>query len=68
MSRPACFRCRDLGWVEEPHTETGFKPALRLAPCPDCNAGVVPMTRAEVIEFLLVFAALIGIVAMGAGS
>lgn len=67
MSDYACSRCRDLGWVKEPYY-SDFQPSIREVVCPDCNAGVVPMTRAEVIEFVLVFAAIIGIVAMGAGS
>lgn len=67
MTRPACSRCNDVGWIEEPYY-SDFAPTMRPAVCPDCNAGVVPMTRGEVIALVLVFAALLGIVAMGAWS
>jgi DNA-directed RNA polymerase subunit RPC12/RpoP len=69
MSRYACARCRDKGWVEEAVAESGFPPTMRVIPCPDCGGKrVVPMTRREVIEFVLVCAVLIGLVALGAGS
>lgn len=68
MIRYACARCHDKGWVEEAVAESGFPPTMRIIPCPDCNAGVVPMTRQEVAEFVLVCAVIIGLVALGAGS
>jgi len=63
--RPACSRCNDVGWVEEPYY-SDFQPTTRPVCCPDCNAGVVPMTRGEVIQILIAFAALLGLVAWGA--
>lgn len=67
LRRYACDRCRDLGWVKEAYY-SDFKPTVREVCCPDCNAGVVPMTRREVIEFVLVFAVIIGLVALGGGQ
>lgn len=67
MSRYACSRCRDLGWVEEPYY-SDFKPCTRPAPCPDCNANVVPPTRGEVLFLVLVFAALFALVGAAALS
>jgi ribosomal protein S27AE len=65
MNRYACPRCHDVGWAEEPYY-SDFQPTTRPVCCPDCNAGVVPMTRREVIEILIAFAVLLGLVAWAA--
>lgn len=63
-----CARCRDKGVVLEAYY-SDFKPTMREIVCPDCGGKrVVPMTRREVIEFVLVFAVIIGLVALGGGQ
>jgi hypothetical protein len=68
LRRYACDRCRDKGWVMAPYY-SDFRPCVREACCPDCGGPrVVLATRQEVIEFVLVFAAIIGLVALGGGQ
>ena len=62
MTRPACSRCNDVGWVEEPYY-SDFEPCTRPVCCPDCNAGVVPATRGEVLGLVMALALLLGLVA-----